>query len=183
MPRDGYPWWSQYAIANRLRRLFQKPEVILAPYVRPGMVCVEVGCGMGFFTLPLAQMVGPQGRVYALDVEPKVLDELERRAQRAAVAAQMRPRLCPTEELRIEEPADFALSVWSMHELDDTTLGVARIAECLKPGALFLMAEPKWHVRWAQYEQTVRTIVAAGFTQCGTPVVGLSHAAVFHKVS
>ena len=181
MPRDRYPWWSQYTLVKRLRRLFQKPEVILSPYVRPGMVCAEIGCGMGFFTVPLAEMVGPEGRVYALDVEPKVLEEMVRRAERAGVAERVRVLLCPAEELRIEEPADFALSVWSMHELDDLPLGVARIRDCLKPGAQFLMAEPKWHVSQAQYEETVRAIADGGFVQQGTPAVGVSRAAVFQK--
>jgi len=181
MPRHRFPWWSQYTLLTRVRRLFQEPEAILSPYVSAGMTCVEIGCGMGFFTVAMARMVGPQGRVYALDVEPKVLEELLRRAERAGVAEHVRTMLCPAEELSVEGPADFALAVWSMHELEDPALGVARLRDCLKPGAYFLVAEPLWHVRRAQYEQTLRTIEAGGFMQSGAATVRFSRAAVFRK--
>ncbi len=181
MPRDRYPWWSQYTVTNRLRRLIQKPEAILGPYVREGMACVEVGCGMGFFTVPMARMVGPQGRVYAADVEPKVLAVLARRAERAGLAERVTALLCPAEALRLDEPADFALSVWSMHELEDLPQGVASIRGCLRPGAMFLVIEPYFHVSLGLFSQTVRTIEAGGFAQCGTPKARLGRAALFQK--
>jgi len=54
------PWWFGYFLLNPIRRLVQRPTRILRPFVRPGMRVVEPGCGMGFFTLDLVRMVGPQ---------------------------------------------------------------------------------------------------------------------------
>lgn len=54
-------------MTSPLRKLIQNPRKILSPYVVPGMVVVEPGCGGGFFTLELARLVGPTGRVHALD--------------------------------------------------------------------------------------------------------------------
>ena len=76
------PWWFGYLLVNPLRRLRQDPRRLLGPFVRDGMVVLEPGCGMGFFTLEAARMVGPDGRVVAVDVQPRMLAGLERRAAR-----------------------------------------------------------------------------------------------------
>jgi ubiquinone/menaquinone biosynthesis C-methylase UbiE len=63
MPHEHVcPWWIGYLLASPLRRLVQKPEVILRPFLSNGMRVLEVGPGMGFFTLPMARMVGSAGR-------------------------------------------------------------------------------------------------------------------------
>ena len=53
------PWWKGYLLASPIRRWWQKPEELLAPYLREGMTVLEPGPGMGFFTLPMSRMVGP----------------------------------------------------------------------------------------------------------------------------
>jgi ubiquinone/menaquinone biosynthesis C-methylase UbiE len=53
-------------LTSSFRRLLQNPERILRGLVQEGQAAVDLGCGPGFFTLPLAQMVGPSGRVMAV---------------------------------------------------------------------------------------------------------------------
>jgi hypothetical protein len=53
------PWWLGYVLASPLRGLLENPNQIVEPYVREGMTVLEPGPGMGFFTLPLARLVGP----------------------------------------------------------------------------------------------------------------------------
>jgi len=65
------PWWLGYVLASPLRRLFLDPVKLLSPYVQAGMTVLEPGPGMGFFTLELARLVGPAGRVVAVDIQPK----------------------------------------------------------------------------------------------------------------
>ena len=67
------PWWLGYLLASPLRRLMQDPVKVVAPYVREGMTVLEPGPGMGFFTLELARLVGPSGRVVAVDIQPRML--------------------------------------------------------------------------------------------------------------
>lgn len=80
------PWWGGYFIDNPLR-LLHNAEKILGPYVKPGMTVMDVGCGMGFFSIAMAQMVGDQGRVIAADLQEKMLDVLRRRAEKAGTTA------------------------------------------------------------------------------------------------
>ena len=51
------PWWGGYFIDNRLRRLLHNPERLLSPYVQQGMTVMDIGCGMGFFSIAMAAMV------------------------------------------------------------------------------------------------------------------------------
>ncbi|MFY9643515.1 MAG: hypothetical protein WCD20_15720 [Rhodomicrobium sp.] len=62
------PWWMGYLLASPIRKWWQDPARILSPYVRAGMTVLEPGPGMGFFTLEIARLVGPSGRLVAVDV-------------------------------------------------------------------------------------------------------------------
>ncbi|NTU84989.1 MAG: methyltransferase domain-containing protein, partial [Chloroflexales bacterium] len=66
---------------NRLRRWLQNPRPILEPYVHAGMTALDIGCGPGFFTLELAQLVGPSGRVIAVDLQADMLEKVRTKIQ------------------------------------------------------------------------------------------------------
>ncbi len=71
------PHWVGYLLASPLRRLFQNPHKILGPYVEAGMTALDIGCAMGFFSLPLARMVGETGKIVCVDVQEKMLSSLQ----------------------------------------------------------------------------------------------------------
>jgi len=70
------PWWLCFTFDNPLRRLIHDPESILGSYVRYGDTVLDIGPGMGYFTIPLAGLVGPSGLVIAADVQQRMLDAL-----------------------------------------------------------------------------------------------------------
>ena len=88
------PAWLGYFLASPIRKLIHPPQTILTPYVREGMTVLDIGCGMGFFSIPLAQMVGAAGKVICVDMQEKMLKRLEKRAQKAGVSARIETRLC-----------------------------------------------------------------------------------------
>ena len=59
------PWWLGYLLINPFRRIYQNPVKLLGPFVEKGMTVLEPGCGMGYFTLDVARLVGPGGRIVA----------------------------------------------------------------------------------------------------------------------
>jgi hypothetical protein len=87
------PWWLGGLLASPVRKLWQDPARILAPYVHEGMTVLEPGPGMGFFTIELARRVGARGRVVAVDVQPRMLSGLRRRAERAGVGPRVETRV------------------------------------------------------------------------------------------
>ena len=105
MARCVCPWWLGYLLVSPLRRLWEHPVRTLGPFVREGMLVLEPGCGMGFFTLDLARIVGPGGRVVAVDVQEKMLAGLRRRAAGAGLLDRIDARLARADSLGV---ADWA---------------------------------------------------------------------------
>jgi len=70
-----------FAQDNLLRRLLSNSKKF-NPYVTEGQVVADLGCGPGYFTLPLAERVGPRGRVYAIDSNEKAIKALEKKANK-----------------------------------------------------------------------------------------------------
>jgi len=74
------------AMESRLRYRFFAPTKILAGAdILPGQTVLEVGCGTGFFTIPVARVIGEQGLVIAMDVVPAAVDAVTRRVEAAAL--------------------------------------------------------------------------------------------------
>ena len=67
------PWWACYFFDNPVRKLFQDPYEILSPYVKQGFTVIDIGPGMGYFTIPLLKLVGKDGKVIAVDIQEKML--------------------------------------------------------------------------------------------------------------
>jgi ubiquinone/menaquinone biosynthesis C-methylase UbiE len=175
------PWWMCYSFDNPLRRIFHKPEPLLAPYMKPGMVAVDIGCGMGYFTLGLAKLAGPGGRVIAVDLQQRMLDALERRARRAGLADRILLHRCRPDSLGVEGPVDFALAFWMAHEVPDKPRFFREIFDLLKTGGRLLLVEPKFHVTLRSLERTLAVCRGAGFRALKEPAIALSCAVLMGK--
>ena len=62
-----------------IRRLFEPPQKLIAPYVKKGQVVADLGCGSGYYTFALADIVGPKGKVYAVDLGSKCIQALKKK--------------------------------------------------------------------------------------------------------
>jgi 2-polyprenyl-3-methyl-5-hydroxy-6-metoxy-1,4-benzoquinol methylase len=175
------PWWLAYTFDNPLRRLVHRPEKVLGPYVREGMQVMDVGCGMGHFSLGMARMVGPGGLVISIDLQKEMLDILTRRALKAGLTERISTRLCGPDSLGVEEEADFILAFWMVHEAPDQGGLLAGLEKLLRPGGRLLVAEPKMHVRSGEFDKTLRAAEANGLEVIERPGVAFSHAAVFKR--
>jgi ubiquinone/menaquinone biosynthesis C-methylase UbiE len=172
------PWWGGYFIDNPLRRLLHCPEKILGPYVKPGMTAMDVGCGMGLFSIAMARMVGDEGRVIAVDLQQKMLDVLQNRAKKAGVADRITPHRCNADSIGLSEPVDFALAFYSAHEVPCLRRLLDEIHKCLRSDARFLVVEPMGHVTARDFEAMLSLAEEIGFRVQERPHVRLSRAAV-----
>jgi ubiquinone/menaquinone biosynthesis C-methylase UbiE len=175
------PWWLAYTFDHRLRRVFHKPEVMFAPYLREGMTALDVGCGMGFFSIGMAAMIGNTGKVIAIDVQARMLEKLGPRAERAGVGGRIERHQCAADGIGRFEDSDFALSFWMLHEVPDQKRLLNDVYAALKPGAAYLLVEPKIHVTRHSYERSVEYAVQAGFRIVATPNISFSRATAFTK--
>lgn len=76
------PHWAAFGLErNPLRNKFWSPAKMLDRFsISPGMQVLELGPGGGFFTIEAAKRVGPKGRLYALDIQPQMIEKVKKRA-------------------------------------------------------------------------------------------------------
>jgi ubiquinone/menaquinone biosynthesis C-methylase UbiE len=178
------PWWIGYLLLNPLRRILQDPDRILVPYVREGMTVLEIGPGMGFFTLPLARLAGKSGKVICVDVQERMLTKLRKRAEKAGAADRITTILAEGNSLRIEkyeEEIDFALAFAVIHEVPDQGRLFEQVYRSLKDGALLLVSEPRGHVTQEDFRSTTEVARAKGFMEVSSPDIRKSHSVLLKK--
>lgn len=170
------PSFLSYFLDNPFRRLIFQPEKLLQPYIREGQTVADIGCGPGFFTIPLAEMVGPGGRVIAVDLQEAMLVKVRRKAAKAGFEGRIILHKCGADSLGLHEPLDFALCFWMMHEVPSPEHLLKEIGALLKPGGMLLITEPRHHVRRKRFDATIASALKVGFTVSDTPKIRGSHA-------
>ena len=122
-------------LADPKRDAWQKPdELVAALGLRAGQTACDVGAGPGYFTLRLARAVGPEGRVFAVDVEPKILDALRERLA-AAKLRNVTPVLALADDALLPPGAcDVILIVDTYHHFPERTAYLRRLSAALRPG-------------------------------------------------
>jgi 2-polyprenyl-3-methyl-5-hydroxy-6-metoxy-1,4-benzoquinol methylase len=175
------PWWFAFTFDNPVRRLFHSPLRLLAPWVRPGMKVLDLGCGMGYFTLGLARLVGPEGRVYAIDIQRRMLDLTLRRARRAGLAERVTPTLVAPGDLSSAPTADFALAFWMVHEVPGPEAFFAQLRSRIRPGGRLLIAEPRLHVTGRAFDATLDAAYRSGWSSGERLQIALSRARVLSR--
>jgi ubiquinone/menaquinone biosynthesis C-methylase UbiE len=110
----------------------------------PGKEYADIGCGPGYFTLPVAELIRPQGRVYAIDIEPEMLAECERRAREQGLQEVVIP--VQSSEHAIPLPDGSVDAAWLAnvyHELDAPVEFLGEIKRVLRPEGRFLLIDWK----------------------------------------
>jgi ubiquinone/menaquinone biosynthesis C-methylase UbiE len=175
------------AHAHRLddpaRRAWLPPaEVLGAMALHPGETIADVGAGTGYFSLPLAQAVGPQGKVYAVDAQEEMLSLLRQKLDEAALA---NVELIHAEADNTGLPASccdlvFAVNVW--HEFDDHAAVLREFARVLKPGGRIAVLDWRTDVEPVagpplehrlDSSHAVDALRSSGFQKVATANVGL----------
>jgi 2-polyprenyl-3-methyl-5-hydroxy-6-metoxy-1,4-benzoquinol methylase len=166
------PWWMGYLLCCPLRRLLENPEKILGPHVHPGMKVVEPGCGMGFFSLPLARMVGPQGRVICVDIQRPMITRLLKRARKAGLDDRIEAHVCLDNDLGLQQwrgAADLVTAIHVIHEAPDASAFLRQVQAVLKPPGRLLILEPRGHVTSEAFQLTLERARQAGFSDLEPP--------------
>lgn len=172
------PWWFAYTFDHPLRKLVHPPKRMFGGLFPAGGRAIDVGCGMGYFSIGLAQVGGPEARVTGLDIQQRMLETAARRAQRAGVADRTAFRLVDPDRPDLGGPADLILLFWMLHEAPDEGTLLRAVRSALAPDGRVMIAEPKGHVRAAAFERSLRIAGDHGLRVADRPRVALSHAAL-----
>ncbi|RPI73877.1 MAG: class I SAM-dependent methyltransferase [Desulfobacteraceae bacterium] len=184
MSEKACPLWVGYLLACPVRKWFENPVTILKPYVKPGMQALDFGCATGFFSLPMAEMVGPHGKVFCVDVRENFLNALKKQALKKGLSLRIETHVCRPDSLGLshrENRIDFALASAVVHEVPDAALLFGELHAALKPGGLLLVIEPKGRVPLQDFQASISTAESRGFRAIDTPSINRGHAVLLKK--
>lgn len=169
------------SLDNRIRRWLQNPRKILAPYVREGMTVLDMGCGPGFFTIEMAEMVGRSGKVIAADMQEGMLRKVKDKVAGTELDGRIQLHKCEEQRIGVTQTVDFVLLFYMVHEVPDKRHFFKEIHSLLKPGGKVLIVEPPVHVSKSAFEETVSIAADAGFAIAESPKMGFSRGVVMKK--
>jgi ubiquinone/menaquinone biosynthesis C-methylase UbiE len=138
------------------------------------MTVFEPGPGMGFFTLEMARMVGPHGRIVAVDIQPQMLAALGRKAQRRGVRDRIELRLADETGVGIRDlsgKVDFILAFAVVHELPEPARFFKESFAALKRGGKLLFSEPAHHIDESEFAESLDHATQAGFLVESIPAI------------
>jgi predicted methyltransferase len=118
---------------------WQKPDAVVAALaLKPGQVACDIGPGPGYFTLRMAKQVGAAGRVFAVDVEPRMLDVLRARVTQAHLA-NVTPVLAAFDNPFLPQGAcDVVLEVNTYHHFENGPAYLLELKRVLRPGGVLV---------------------------------------------
>jgi SAM-dependent methyltransferase len=125
-------WAKQFDDPNR--DAWQEPDAVLdALRLAPTAVVADLGAGTGYFSVRLAKRV-PNGRVFAVDIEPRMLQYLGARAHREHLSV-LQPVQASPDAANLPEPVDLVLIVDTYHHIENRSAYFARLRDSLRPDA------------------------------------------------
>lgn len=172
LDQDLAVWQQRFEHAGR--EIYDQREALLrASGVAPGMTVADVGAGTGLFTFPFADAVGPKGRVYALDIIPKFITHLKKKAAARKVTNVVPVLSQPRAVTLPAASVDVLFLCDAYHHFEYPQSMNASMFRALRPGGTLLLIDfhrvpgqtPKTileHVRAGQ-EVVTRELQAAGF--------------------
>ena len=169
------------SLDNRVRRWLQNPRRIVGPYIEEGMVVLDLGCGPGFFSIEMAEMVGESGRVIASDLQEGMLEKLREKIRGTEFEGRIIVHKCGETRIGVSEDVDFVLAFYVVHEVPNQEAFLNEIGSILKPNGRIFIVEPPFRVSKSAFEETIGKAEKAGFTLVERPRAFLSKAAVLKK--
>jgi 2-polyprenyl-3-methyl-5-hydroxy-6-metoxy-1,4-benzoquinol methylase len=161
------------------RKHFHNHDKIFSPYVKPGYKVADVGCGPGYFSVGLARIVGEAGNVTACDIQEEGLERLKNKILGTPIQKIISIQKATNETIGLDGKYDFILSFWMLHEVNNKEKFVAQIKAAMKPGSLYMLVEPRFHVVSKAFKQEVEIAINAGLKPVDYPKIWMSRSVVF----
>ncbi len=114
------------------KRLFKPIKALKSLGIKRQMIVADIGCGTGFLTIPLARIVGPKGKVYAVDISKEMLNDVRRRIKKEGLK-NVKVIVSKENEIPVKsKDVDYCLLSSVVHELENSTLFFKELKRLLK---------------------------------------------------
>lgn len=146
------------------------------------MTVLDLGCGPGFFTIDIANMVGKTGKVIAADVQDGMLERLRNKIKGTEIDSIIQIHKCDENRIGITGPVDIVIAFYVLHEVLDQEALFSEINNIMEDHGLLFIAEPRiFHVSRSDFEQTVRSAIKYGFERIENIKVFFSRGVILRK--
>lgn len=178
------PATGSNGLDSSFRRKLQNPAKFLQPYIKPGMEVLDLGCGRGFCTFDIANMLDGDGCVTAADLQQEMLDLLQDKVRNNTLKNIIRLHKCESNDLCLQgKTFDFIILFYMFHEMPNPEAVLQNLKSLLKKDGKILIVEPKIHVPAADFKATKALILQSGFSIIEEPKIFFSRAVVItHKI-
>lgn len=150
--RDPLRYIEILESADRVRNL-QVDRVIQVLDVRKGDQIADVGAGSGLFSRPLARKVGKEGTVYAIDIDPALLDHIRQRARDEGLP-QIKTILAQADDPLIPAKVDLILLVDTLHHIEKRPSYLENLKQYLKPDGRIALID--FETDWPSHHEEMR---------------------------
>ena len=166
-----YPVEKAESLDYKLRKVVQNPRTILKPYIRPGMMILDLGCGPGFFTIEIAKILNDSGKVIAADLQQGMLDKIRKKISGTLIEDKIKLHKCEADTIGLKSKVDLILAFYVVHEIKDHDRLFEEIKAILKPGGKLLIVEPSFHVTRKDFEEMTKKLMKAGLEVSQVPKI------------
>jgi len=165
-----------------VRKLIHPVNKIVGEYVAPGSTVIDMGSGPGYFTIPMAELAGPGGRVIAVDMQQGMLDKIAAKIRGGALEERIRLHRCAEDSVGLDTPADFILAFYMVHEAPSAERLLRELGSLLKPGGNMLVVEPVFHVTKKKFREMLVLAEGVGLKAVAHPKGKGGRAVLFSAV-
>jgi ubiquinone/menaquinone biosynthesis C-methylase UbiE len=175
------PPWLAFGLINEIRKIIHNPQDLFKDFIKPGNVVADIGCGPGYFSIPMSYMVGSKGRVISVDIQNRMIDKLQKRVKRLNLEYRFTTIVNQGNDLGIKDKVDFVLTFWMVHEVKNLDSFFIQINNMLKDDGRYLLVEPKIHVTKSEYSETLKRAELNGLKMQRDIKIRFSRASLFYK--
>ena len=168
---------------SKVRKIFHNPEKILKPYISKGMDVLDIGCGPGYFTVEMANLVEDSGKVLAADLQEGMILNLKDKIENTNLEERINFLKVEKDKIGLSYDFDFILVFYMLHEVPNQEKFLKELFSHLKSNGKILISEPKLHVNKKDFQKSINIIKDIGFKVIETPSIFLSRSIVIQKES
>ena len=166
---------------SRVRKLFHNPNKILKPFIKKDITALDIGCGSGFFSMEIAELMEGTGKVISVDMQEGMLEILKQKIQGTNFQNNFVLHKCSQNAIGIKENVDFVLMFYMVHEVPSKENLFNEVLPLVNQNGLVMIVEPKL-ISKRKFKEMVNAITKKGFEEYCIPKIPLSRGIVLKKI-
>jgi ubiquinone/menaquinone biosynthesis C-methylase UbiE len=164
------------------RRILQNPRKILGMCIKEGMNVMDFGCGNGYFTLEIANLVGEKGKVFAVDLQEEMLNQLRNKIKKSRLKDRIKLHRCEADRIGLKEKFDLIIAFYVLHEVKNQDNFFEEASRIMKNQAKLFISEPSFNVSKKEFEKEIKIAESKNFRIEKKPKIFLSRSIVLEKI-